>query len=158
MIEKAFPASQLWNSSPKNHPTRYNIYTGGLIYQKTSATSNSTSYCTPSLGGRGSRLTICQLNQFNTNSEAAMLSIESLRIHGWLKVHYVCETTHLNMKKLSSWYAFMRFQEIWYSYMGFLVILDGAVHLGLYMCCNREQSNKCFDKIFLLRFWNLLQY
>ena len=26
--------------------------------------------------------TICQLNQFNTNSEAAMLSIEILRIHG----------------------------------------------------------------------------
>ena len=26
--------------------------------------------------------TICQLNQFNTNSEAATLSIESLRIHG----------------------------------------------------------------------------
>ena len=100
MIEKAFPASQLWNSSPKNHPTRYNIYAGGLIYQKTSATSNSTSYCTPSLGGRGSLLTICQLNQFNTNSEAAMLSIESLRIHGWLNVHYVCETTHLNMKKI----------------------------------------------------------
>ena len=24
------------------------------------------------------------------------------------------------MKKLSSWYAFMRFQESWYSYMGFL--------------------------------------
>ena len=39
------------------------------------------------------------------------------------------------MKKMSSWYAFMRFQESWYSFMGFLVILDGAVHLGLYMCC-----------------------
>ena len=46
------------------------------------------------------------------------------------------------MKKLSSCYAFMRFQESWYSYKGFLVILDGAVHLGLYMFCNREQSNK----------------
>ena len=34
------------------------------------------------------------------------------------------------MKKMSSWYAFMRFQESWYSYMGFL---DGAVHLGLYI-------------------------
>ena len=59
---------------------------------------------------------------------------------------------YLNMKKFSSWYAFIRFQEIWYSYMGFLVILDGAVHLGLYMCCNREQSNKYFDKIFSVRF------
>ena len=30
------------------------------------------------------------------------------------------KTPHLNMKKLSSWYAFIRFQESWYSYMGFL--------------------------------------
>ena len=30
------------------------------------------------------------------------------------------ESPHLNMKKLSFWYAFMRFQESWYSYMGFL--------------------------------------
>ena len=80
MIEKAFPASQLWTLSPENHPTRYYIYTGGLIHQKTSATSSfqwavaPQRSCTPSWGGCRSRLTICQLNQFNTNSEAAMLS------------------------------------------------------------------------------------
>ena len=54
---------------------------------------------------------------------------------------------------MSSWYAFMRFQESWYSYKGFLVILDGEVHLGPYMCCKSEQSNNCFDKIFLVRIW-----
>ena len=80
MIEKAFPASQLWTLSPENHPTRYYIYTGGLIHQKTSATSSfqwavaPQRSCTPSWGGCRSRLTICQLNQFNTNSEAAILS------------------------------------------------------------------------------------
>ena len=80
VIEKAFPAPQLWTSSPKNHPTRYCIYTGGLIHQETPDTSSfqwaeaPQRFCTPSWGGRGSRLTICQLNQFNTNSEAAMLS------------------------------------------------------------------------------------
>ena len=62
---------------------------------------------------------------------------------GWLKVHY----NVWNHKKIcKKWapmrYAFRRFQESWYSYKGFLVILDGAVHLGLYMFCNREQSNK----------------
>ena len=36
----------------------------------------------------------------------------------------ICETTHLNIKKLSSWYAFMRFQESWYSSMGFLDVQD----------------------------------
>ena len=36
----------------------------------------------------------------------------------------MCETTHSNMKKMTSWYAFMRFQESWYSYKGFLVTLD----------------------------------
>ena len=65
----------------------------------------------------------------------------------------MCETTHLNIKKIELLDAFMRFQERWYSYMGFLVILDGAVHLGLY----REQSNKCFDKILSVRFRNLLK-
>ena len=30
--------------------------------------------------------------------------------------------------------------------------------LCVYMCCKREQSNKCFDKLFSVRFWNLLQY
>ena len=43
----------------------------------------------------------------------------------------MCETTHLNMKKLSSWYAFMRFQESWYSYKGFLVILHMWQEHGL---------------------------
>ena len=80
MIEKAFPASQLWTLSPENHSTRYYICTGGLIHQKTSATSSfqwavaPQRSCTPSSGGCRSRLSICQLNQFNTNSEAAMLS------------------------------------------------------------------------------------
>ena len=45
----------------------------------------------------------------------------------------MCDTTHLNTKKFNFWYAFMRFQKSWYSYKGFLVILDGAVHLGLYV-------------------------
>ena len=75
MIEKAIPASELWTSRSKNHPTRYYIYTGGLIHQKTSATSSfqwaeaPQRSCTPSWEGCRSRLTICQLNQFNTNSE-----------------------------------------------------------------------------------------
>ena len=34
---------------------------------------------------------------------------------------------------MSSWYAFMKFQESWYSYMGFLVILDGAVFGSLHV-------------------------
>ena len=80
VIEKAFPAPQLWTSTPKNHPTRYCIYTGGLIHQETPDTSSfqwaeaPQRFCTPSQRGCRSRLTICQLNQFITNSEAAMLS------------------------------------------------------------------------------------
>ena len=35
------------------------------------------------------------------------------------------EAPYLNMKKLSSWYAFTRFQESWYSNMVFLDAQDG---------------------------------
>ena len=85
VIEKAFPAPQLWTSTPKNHPTRYCIYTGGLIHQETPDTSSfqwaeaPQRFCTPSQRGCRSRLTICQLNQFITNSEAAMLSRSEVR-------------------------------------------------------------------------------
>ena len=87
VIEKAFPAPQLWTSTPKNHPTRYCIYTGGLIHQETPDTSSfqwaeaPQRFCTPSQRGCRSRLTICQLNQFITNSEAAMLSTVMALLH-----------------------------------------------------------------------------
>ena len=81
--KKASPASQLWTSNPKNHPTHYCIYIRGLIHHKMSVTSSfqwpeaPQWFCTCSWGGWGSRLTICQLNQLFSNSEAAMLSMLS---------------------------------------------------------------------------------
>ena len=90
VIEKAFPAPQLWTSTPKNHPTRYCIYTGGLIHQETPDTSSfqwaeaPQRFCTPSQRGCRSRLTICQLNQFITNSEAAMLSTLTRQSNDWI--------------------------------------------------------------------------
>ena len=109
VIEKAFPAPQLWTSTPKNHPTRYCIYTGGLIHQETPDTSSfqwaeaPQRFCTPSQRGCRSRLTICQLNQFITNSEAAMLSKHWCWIH-WDLWLFSCEENSMRSQRpLRDW-------------------------------------------------------
>ena len=66
------------------------------------------------------------------------------------------KTPHLNMKKLSSWYAFMIFQESWYSNMGFLDAQD-VWHWSPQWILYHPKSSVDFDKIIPLRFWNWLQ-
>ena len=52
----------------------------------------------------------------------------------------------------------MRFQESWYSYMGFLVILDGAVHLGLYIRVPHiGAEGKFFWKSKLVTFFSIVK-